>query len=71
MSVEFLGGKRSNDYDTSEITIVLGHAALLSANSGDSGRLCASEIGLRADLKTSQGMPSLARKSINSGVAER
>jgi len=70
MSVEFLGGRRSLKSNTSEITIVLGHAAPLSVNSGDSGRLCASEIGLRADLQTSQGMPSLARKSINSGVAE-
>src|ERR1700679_2708300 len=42
---------------------------MLFANIGVSCRLWASEIGLRAPRKTSNGIPCWPRKSINSGVA--
>ncbi len=43
---------------------------MLFANIGVSCRLWASEIGLRAPRKTSNGIPCLPRKSNNSGVAQ-
>src|SRR5207245_9466456 len=43
--------------------------SMLFAKSGVSCRLCASEIGRRADRKTSKGIPCWARKPRSSGVA--
>src|SRR5215831_9059585 len=61
-------GHAFSSYALAETDLSLKARSMHLANSGVSCRLCASETGLRAACKTSQGMPCLPRKSRSSGV---